>query len=97
MNSIKNIIQSKRNNFFLILGVIFFIWMLFFDSANLLTLFRLLKKYRNLNSEKEYYETNIQKLTKYKNALENDKEMLEKIAREKYFMKKPDEQIILVD
>ena len=89
--------KDKKRIFFFLVGFIsFFMWMLFFDSSDLITLYKLIMKHRKLKYQKEYYIKTIEKLEEYKKAILYDKKMLEKIAREKYFMKKPSEHIYII-
>ncbi len=90
-------LKKKQRNFFFIIGfIVFFIWMILFDSADFITLYKLIMKYRKLKYQQEYYIKNIEKLEEYKKAILYDKKMLEKIAREKYYMKKPSEHIYII-
>jgi cell division protein FtsB len=70
--------------------------MLFFDSNDLLTQFKLSSKQSELESSKEFYEEKIIEVKNDKEALLNDKALLEKIAREKYLMKKENEDVYIV-
>jgi cell division protein FtsB len=49
-----------------------------------------------MEDEKEYYLTEFEKDSTMLYTLEHDKEALEKFAREKYLMKKDNEDIFLI-
>ncbi len=83
-------------NFYFIVGIIFCVWLLFLDSNNLITRFRLTAKLNSLENEKEYYEEKIKEVTKDRDELFGNKETLEKFAREKYLMKKETEDVFIV-
>ena len=88
MNYLKNI-------FFIIL-VVFAIWMLFIDSNSLLIHRELNEDINDLEDEKEYYKKEIEKDKKAIKELSTD-EGIEKMAREKYYMKKDNEDIYIIE
>ncbi|MCP3658973.1 MAG: septum formation initiator family protein [Bacteroidetes bacterium] len=96
MKKAKKIISNKKNRFFILGIILYFIWMIFFDSEDLISLYKLVIRNKKLESQKEYYIENIEKLKQYKKALLSDKKILEKIARENYYMKKEKEDIYLI-
>jgi len=53
-------------------------------------------KLRSLENEKEYYQEKISEVGKDRQELTTNKELLEKFAREKYLMKKPTEDIFII-
>jgi cell division protein DivIC len=83
-------------NFYFVTGVCFLVWMLFLDSNDLISRFKLGSKLRNLNNEKEYYQAKIADVEKDREELMTNKELLEKFAREKYLMKKETEDIFII-
>lgn len=83
-------------NFYIVTGLCFLVWMLFLDSNDLISRFKLGSKLRNLNSEKEYYQAKIADVEKDREELMTNKELLEKFAREKYLMKKETEDIFII-
>nr|WP_299383760.1 septum formation initiator family protein [Allomuricauda sp.] len=84
-----------RNIYVLVLTA-FVIWMLFFDANSWLIHRELDKEIKKLEKQKEFLEGEI---SKDKSILEklSDKEELEKFAREKYYMKKDNEEIFLIE
>ncbi|MCX8491962.1 MAG: septum formation initiator family protein [Cyclobacteriaceae bacterium] len=83
-------------NFYIITGLCFFVWMLFLDSNDLISRFKLGAKLRNLDREKAYYNEKIADVEKDRHELMMDRELLEKFAREKYLMKKEAEDIFII-
>jgi cell division protein DivIC len=83
-------------NFYIVTGLCFLVWMLFLDSNDLISRFKLGSKLRSLNNEKEYYQAKITDVEKDREELMTDKELLEKFAREKYLMKKETEDIFII-
>jgi cell division protein FtsB len=94
-NSKKQIFKIFKNAFILIIAV-FTIWMLFFDTNSFLTHVELNNEIDDLESEKEYYKREIEKDKKEIETLSND-QGLEKFAREKYYMKRDNEEIYIIE
>lgn len=84
-----------RNKYILTV-LIFLIWLLLFDSNNLLARYKEMKELGRLKSEKEYYIDRIEADRKKLNELKTDNRNLEKFAREQYRMKKPDEDLYII-
>jgi cell division protein DivIC len=89
-------IIAKYGNFYLVVGAFFFIWMLFLDSNDLISRFRLMGKLNSLKNEKEYYLEKMEEVKQTREELMGNQQLLEKFAREKYLMKKPSEDIFIV-
>lgn len=83
-------------NFFVITTIGFVIWMLFFDTHSYLLHGDLNKEIEALESQKEYYRNEMKKDQKAINKLSTD-EGVEKVARETYYMKKPNEEIYIIE
>jgi cell division protein FtsB len=83
-------------NFYAVTGISFLIWMTFLDSNDLITRFKMSTKLNSLENEKEFYQEKIAEVEKDKQELTTNKELLEKFAREKYLMKKPTEDIFVI-
>ena len=94
LNKYKRFLKPFKNVFLLIL-MVFVIWMLFFDSNSWFIHNELNNDIEALEEEKEYYKKEIEKDKKEIKKLSNDKG-LEKYGREKYRMKKKDEEIYLI-
>ncbi len=73
-----------RNKFFVTL-ILFAAWMVFFDSHNITTQFKLTQSLNNLKFEKEKYVDLIKNVKIDRLDLEKNKE---KYAREHYYMQK---------
>jgi cell division protein FtsB len=82
-------------NFYIVTGLCFLVWMLFLDSNDLISRFKLGAKLRNLDREKAYYQEKIADVEKDRHELMTDR-LLEKFAREKYLMKKETEDIFII-
>jgi len=95
MKKWSKVIHYLKNKFILTL-IIFIVWILLFDSNNLVDRFSQMKTLKQLEEDKAYYLDRIEEDSKKLNELETDKENLEKFAREQYLMKKEDEEIFVV-
>ena len=73
----------------------FAIWMMFFDQHNMINLIELRAELYQLQSDKAYYQEEIITIREDLEELLSDNNKLEKFAREKYFMKKPNEEIFI--
>ena len=95
MCMLKKLPKAFRN-FYIVTGLIFLVWMLFLDSNDFLSRYKLTSKLRSLEGEKEYYLEKIKEVEKDREELMGTRELLEKFAREKYLMKKETEDIFIV-
>jgi len=89
-------ILSILLNKYLLTTAAFIVWLVFFDSNNLLIRNRLQNKLDGLNQEKQFYLNEIKKDSALNQGLINDSSAIEKFAREKYLMKKDNEDLYLV-
>jgi cell division protein FtsB len=84
-----------KNKYFLVL-LIFLIWVTFIDKNNLISQYQDRQVLYELDKEKRYYQSEIQTIQDKLNELKTDNRSIEKFAREKYLMKKENEEIWLV-
>ena len=89
-------IPKPLKNFYVLFGTFFLVWMLFIDSNDLLSQYRLTSKLNSLKAQKEYYKEKKEEVNVAREELTTNKELLEKFARENYLMKKPTEDIYVV-
>lgn len=83
-------------NFYFVISALFVFWLIFFDSNDLLTQAKLSVAKGDLEKTRDFYEEKIIEVKADREALLTNDELLEKIAREKYFMKKENEEIFVV-
>ncbi len=72
------------------------IWVIFFDKDDVLSQHQLRKKLHQLQEEKKYYSDEITFSNEEINELKTNPANLEKFAREKYLMKKDNEEIFVI-
>jgi cell division protein FtsB len=96
MQILKNIPSVAKNKYLLTLAV-FTVWMIFFDSQDLITThFKLRNELNRLEESRDHYTRQIELTTKELEQLKSDPATLEKYAREKYRMKKDDEELYII-
>ena len=87
--------KFMRNIYVLVLTA-FAVWMIFFDANSLLIHRELNQEIKKLEKQKEFLKGEIEHDRLILDKL-SDKEELEKLAREKYYMKKENEEIFLIE
>lgn len=71
------------------------VWLVYFDKNDVFTQFDLIRKCDKLKLERDYYIEEIANNNKEIYELQNNKESLETFAREKYLMKKDEEEVFV--
>jgi cell division protein FtsB len=84
-----------RNKYLLTI-ITFLIWLLLFDSNNLIARYKELRELHKLKIDREYYLKRIEADKQKLHELKTDNHNLEKFAREQYLMKKPDEDLYII-
>lgn len=74
----------------------FLVWMVFFDDRDFITNYRYHQELRLLEKSRDFYTQQIQDTRKELDQLKNQPATLEKYAREKYRMKKDNEDLFVV-
>ncbi|MGI4739511.1 MAG: FtsB family cell division protein [Janthinobacterium lividum] len=83
-------------NFYFLTALGFVVWMTVFDSNDLSKQYDMYHKWRELQAEKGYYESNIKLVQQDRAELLSSPALLEKFAREKYLMKRPGEDVFVL-
>lgn len=89
--------RSWLTNFYLLSTIVFVLWMTFFDANDWIDQWRMSTKLSELEQEKVYYQTMIKELEVTRKSLLNDPDLLERFARERYMMKRPEEEIFIIE
>jgi cell division protein FtsB len=85
-------------NFYLASSVGLLVWLLFFEMNGIPDQIKNWWKLQQLDKQKEYYMEQIDLLKKEQASTLGTEKLMEKYAREKYFMKKDSEDVfVLVD
>jgi cell division protein FtsB len=76
--------------------IMFVVWVAFFDRNDLIAQYTYSKKLDKLRQDREYYLAEIDVNKKSMDELMSNTRNLEKFAREKYLMKRENEEIFLL-
>jgi cell division protein FtsB len=91
----KRIIELFQNKYFLC-AFAFVVWMLFFDRNDMLSQYEFSSEVSKLKTEKAFYEKETAQVKKDLDELTTNLKTAEKFAREKYFMKKDNEDVFVI-
>jgi cell division protein FtsB len=91
-----DLLPEWSKNKYLLASLLFAVWITFFDDRDLITNVRHQQELRQLNKSKGHYSELILQAKQELNQLKEDPYMLEKYAREKYRMKKKNEDLFIV-
>jgi len=91
----QRLIDLFRNKFFLV-TVAFVVWMTFFDKNDLLSQYQYHQEVSKLKQERDFYKEQTTKVAKDLDELTTNPQKLEKFAREKYLMRKDNEDVFVI-
>ena len=89
-------IPAVFKNKYILTIIIFLLWILLFDSNNLISRIRDMRELHKLRTDREYYINKIEADKQKLHELKTDNTNLEKFAREQYHMKKADEDQFII-
>ena len=89
------LLKIFKNKYILSL-IVFAIWISFFDRNDLFTQLSRKQELKKLDSSAAFYETEIANTKKDLMDLNNKPAILEKFAREKFFLKRANEDIFII-
>ena len=100
-NPVKETIQKKPwlkivSNKYLLISLLFGVWMLFLDNYYYMDQRQINKQINELQDNKKYYQDEIRKDKENIKLLKNQ-DQVEKYAREKYYMKRENEEVYIVE
>lgn len=90
-------IPALLKNKYVIATLAFLVWITFFDRNDLITQAGYVAQLHTLQDQKVFLEERIQRTDSDLYELKSDPAMLEKFAREKYLMKKDNEDVYLIN
>jgi cell division protein FtsB len=91
----KRAVDLLKNKFFLV-AVVFIVWMLFFDKNDLYSQYEQRQQLSKLEQERDFYTKETAQVSKDLDELTSNPAKLEKFAREKYLMKKANEDVFVI-
>jgi cell division protein FtsB len=97
MPGLKSIKVPKllKNKFFIAFAA-FIIWIAFLDKTNLMYQYQFQSEVNKLENQKEFFIQEIKQTREEQQELLSSPEKLEKFAREKYYMKKDNEDLFII-
>lgn len=91
----KKVLPYIKNKYLLtLIGLA--VWVIFFDKNDLSTQLELRSKVKQLEKERDYYAQEITVINSQIKELTTNPKTLEKFAREKYLMKRDNEDIFVI-
>ena len=87
---------SFLRNKFLLSTAAFVVWMLFFDRNDMFTQMQRRSELNELKQSKAYFEKQIAENRKFSNDLQFNAQAIEKYARERYLMKRDNEDLFII-
>jgi cell division protein DivIC len=84
-------------NKYLLTALVFIIWILFFDKNDLFTQRDRKNELTKLENSAAYYQSEIELTKKELADIQNNPAALEKFAREKFYLKRHNEEIFIVE
>ncbi|QNL50371.1 septum formation initiator family protein [Olivibacter sp. SDN3] len=91
----KNLLNFAKNKY-IIATIAFLVWMLFFDRNDIASQYKYQSQLKNLKEEKAFYIKETAAIRTDLEELTTNFSQLQKFAREKYFMKKDNEDIFII-
>lgn len=89
-------IPSILRNKYLLAGIAFAVWMIFFDRNDFFTQRERKQELKALEKSKTYYSDQIAKERQSLQELQSNPAAIEKYAREKYGMKRDNEDVFVI-
>lgn len=84
--------------FYIVSFAIWFVWIVFIDGNNVSVVWNNYQKLKDLEIQKKYYQDMIIQVKAEREEVFGNQKLIEKWAREKYYMRKPNEDVyIMVD
>ena len=92
-----NAYPAFLKNKYVLAIIVFFTYLMFFDSNDIPSQVRFSQNLKKLNKQTKYFEKEIEKSKKEYAATFSTIEQMEAYAREEYLMKKPDEDLFIIE
>ncbi len=96
VHAAQRLVNYLRSHVYLAIVLILILWVAFFDDDSLLSLWASQRRIAQLRARCEYYREKIQQDSLRQLELENDPVLLEKFAREQYYMHRAGEDVFVV-
>lgn len=83
-------------NFYVMVGGIALVWILFFDRYNLMDRLQTQMRIKELSSDLAFYREERDHIEETRSMMESDLGEMERFARERYMMKRDNEDLFLI-
>ncbi|HVW97924.1 MAG TPA: septum formation initiator family protein [Mucilaginibacter sp.] len=93
--ALRRLIDLFKNKYFIAFFA-FLVWMIFFDKNDLFSQYQYRQEVSKLEQERKFYQDETAKVSKDLDELTSNPKKLEKFAREKYLMKKDNEDVFVI-
>jgi cell division protein FtsB len=93
---LKSVLSFVKNKYFIV-SVLFVLWMLFFDPKDWGLINNRINKLHDLQESEKHLTQLITETRKELGELKTNAQTIEKYAREKYYMKKDNEDLFIVN
>lgn len=90
-------LPKPLRNKFIVVTAVFVFWMCFFDRNSIIDQYRLQATYQELLTKKAYYQAEIDRTEQFDQDLFTNDQTREKFVREHYYMKKPNEEVFVIE
>ena len=92
----RQLFKVLKNKYFIV-TFLFLMWILFFDTNNLISWYKDLKQLGRQNRQKVYYQEAIKQADEKLNELASNKDSLERYARENFGFSEPGDDVYIVE
>lgn len=96
MHRLTGFFRLLYSNFYVGMSFLFLVWITFFDGNDLISLVSNKMKLAEMESEISYYQKKIDAVIAEGQRLRGTPDAMEKFARERFLMKKDDEDVYLI-
>lgn len=83
-------------NKYIITFIVFLVWIFFIDTFDIITQIKMNKEFKQLKEQQEFYKSEVEKDSTIIYNLNNNPEEQERFARERFLMKKDNEDLYIV-
>ncbi len=92
MERLLSVIKNK----YIIATAAFAVWMLFFDRHDVTTQYGYYSELKELEAQRDFYVREMEQINKTVNDIHSNPEEVQRIARERYQMKKENEDVFVI-
>ncbi|MDR1553693.1 MAG: septum formation initiator family protein [Prevotellaceae bacterium] len=97
MDEIKKILKRNAGSKYVLTLIIFVVWLVFFDSSNIVGWIKDVNDVKNKKNQKLHYQKEIERIKENIKELNENDESLEKYARENLYLKNDDEDVYIIE